>query len=144
MIDLALPYPPTANHYWTRRKGHHGLAITSRGVAFRQEVAALVALAEWPTVADRRCIVLVDAWLPDNRARDMDNLLKALLDALQKAEVFENDKQVVPVGPIPRGICPGAGRCRVRITPFVDRFVGHIDATWEALTEHMGAATHDP
>jgi crossover junction endodeoxyribonuclease RusA len=48
------------------------------------------------------------AYPPDNRARDLDNLLKALLDSMQKAGVYENDAaiddlRIIRMHKIPKG-----------------------------------------
>ena len=37
----------------------------------------------------------IEAWRPDNRKRDLDNLLKAPLDALTHAGVYEYDQLIV-------------------------------------------------
>jgi crossover junction endodeoxyribonuclease RusA len=39
--------------------------------------------------------VEIEAWRPDQRRRDLDNLLKATLDGLAHAGVFEDDSQIV-------------------------------------------------
>jgi crossover junction endodeoxyribonuclease RusA len=38
--------------------------------------------------------VRIVAYQPDHRRRDLDNMLKAPLDALQSAGVFENDGDI--------------------------------------------------
>jgi crossover junction endodeoxyribonuclease RusA len=52
---------------------------------------------------------------PDNRKRDVDNILKPLLDALEHANVYENDSQIdklcVTRMPVTKG-----GVCDVVIT----------------------------
>ncbi len=41
-----------------------------------------------------RIRVRVDAFPPDKRKRDLDNIFKALLDALQWCKVFSDDSQI--------------------------------------------------
>ena len=41
--------------------------------------------------ANSRAAVVVEAFMPDRRPRDLDNLFKALLDALVKAGVLVDD-----------------------------------------------------
>jgi crossover junction endodeoxyribonuclease RusA len=36
----------------------------------------------------------MDAFPPDRRRRDLDNLLKALLDSIEHAGVYEDDSQI--------------------------------------------------
>lgn len=40
-----------------------------------------------------RLAILVEAYPPDRRRRDLDNLFKALLDAMQYAGVYLDDSQ---------------------------------------------------
>ena len=40
-------------------------------------------------------VVDIEAFMPDRRRRDLDNLLKGLLDSLTHAGVWEDDNQVV-------------------------------------------------
>ena len=41
-----------------------------------------------------RVEVLIDAYPPDRRKRDLDNLIKPLLDCMEDYGVFQNDEQV--------------------------------------------------
>lgn len=92
MITLLLPYPPTINHYY----GVRGKArfIKPEGVEFRKLVDR--------NVKDKKHkIILGDVEIviqiipPDKRKRDIDNVLKALLDSLTKAGIWKDDSQIV-------------------------------------------------
>lgn len=41
-----------------------------------------------------RLAVTIHAFPPDRRRRDLDNLMKALLDSLEHAGVYEDDSQI--------------------------------------------------
>ena len=91
-LQFDLPYPPSVNHYW-RRVGARTL-ISRQGRAFRETVCSLLAL---------RRLHPLDGWLkvhlqiypPDRRRRDVDNIQKPVLDALQHAGVYHDDFQIV-------------------------------------------------
>lgn len=89
-MPLVLPWPPSVNHYWRRSK-LGGMHISDEGRAYRKTVCAL--LARHKGVAGR-VSVRIDAYPPDRRARDLDNLLKSLIDAMQHAGVYENDSKI--------------------------------------------------
>lgn len=94
--QVTLPFPPSVNHYWrSLRRGPLAgrVIISAAGKQYRKTVAELVRLPPgWN--ASARVGVAVVAFVPDRRRRDLDNLLKPLLDSLQHANVFEDDCQV--------------------------------------------------
>lgn len=97
-MTVELPWPPSVNRYW-RRTERATLAIGARGKAFRTDVlaACLEQLgAGWRTHVDptARLRVRIMAAPPDRRRRDLDNVLKATLDALEHADVFRDDEQI--------------------------------------------------
>ena len=93
-LSFELPYPPSHNSYY-RRVGHRTL-ISREGRAYRKRVVALLAPAgagqEPPN--DGRIALAMDAFPPDRRRRDLDNIQKPLLDALEHAGVYADDSQI--------------------------------------------------
>lgn len=89
MTPLTLPFPPSVNHYW--RMGRGRMYISDAGEAYRKAVNA--ALLGMPTLTCRVRIRIV-AHPPDNRRRDLDNLLKASLDGLVHGGALEDDSQI--------------------------------------------------
>jgi crossover junction endodeoxyribonuclease RusA len=86
------PYPPSINHYW-RRVGPRTL-ISREGRQFRKRVLAiLAAMGIQPLYG--RLAVSVEVYPPDNRRRDLDNVFKALLDAMQHGGAYADDSQIV-------------------------------------------------
>lgn len=99
-----LPYPPSVNHYW-RRVGARTL-ISRAGRAFRRDVCSLLA-ARRVQPLDGPLVVLIDVHPPDRRRRDIDNLQKALLDALQHGGAYHDDSQIVALSITKRGVVAG-------------------------------------
>jgi crossover junction endodeoxyribonuclease RusA len=78
-MDLELPFPPSVNHLW-RRVGHRTL-LSRGGRTFRRAVQAALAARGVRPIAGRLAVT-IDVHPPDRRRRDIDNVQKALLDAL--------------------------------------------------------------
>lgn len=116
MIDLELPYPPSVNHYW-RRVGARTL-ISRRGRAFRQAVCSILA-AHGVRPLDGPVELVVDVFPPDRRRRDLDNLQKALLDALAHGGAYHDDSQIARLTIQLRHVVP-AGKVRVRLEGYHD------------------------
>lgn len=91
MIALTLPFPPSVNHYW-QASGHRRF-ISKRGMDFRASVAGEVADKGINSLGGS-LQVFVSLFPPDKRRRDVDNPIKALLDALQHAGVYDDDSQI--------------------------------------------------
>ncbi len=104
MILLDLPIPPSMNQYWRRGPNRSRSAppgstvthVTKEGRAFRKEV-----WAAWLAHKPRTPLcgpLIVRGWIWfERRGSDVDNRIKPLLDALEEAGCFENDRQVAKV-----------------------------------------------
>ncbi len=115
MIEIELPYPPSVNHYW-RHVGPRVL-ISREGRTFRNCVCSLLAQASVRSLASPLSGPLeiqIDVYPPDNRRRDLDNLQKSLLDALQHGGVYFDDSQIVRIL-IEKRECVADGKVVVRI-----------------------------
>lgn len=87
-----LPWPPSVNNYWVRtRRG--GMMVSKAGRQYRQELLADLS-GKVKTLATGRVRLSVCVMPPDARRRDLDNLLKPILDGLTAAGVWEDDSQV--------------------------------------------------
>lgn len=110
-MQLQLPYPPTANHYW-RRVGVKTL-ISAKGRQYRNQVKGLC-LAHGEKAPEGRLSVNVDVFPPDARRRDLDNVLKALLDSMQHGGIYSDDSLIDRLSVVRQVIVPD-GMVIVRI-----------------------------
>lgn len=103
-MELSLPLPPSANHYY-RRVGRATL-ISRAGREYRAGVKAALLAMGAPSVTGP-ITVLVTVFPPDRRRRDLDNLLKCLLDSLQHGGLYRDDSMIDRIdirrGPRTRG-----------------------------------------
>lgn len=111
-LVVLLPFPPSVNHYW-RRVGNKTM-ISGRGRAYRKEVGAEVWRQKASLGLAGPLSVSISFVEPDARRRDLDNLPKAVLDALQHAGVYGDDSQVRELNLSFAGREAG-GRCVVTI-----------------------------
>ena len=116
---LFLPWPPSVNHYWRHSMGR--VMISREGRQYRGRVMDAVSsqgLGVFNAFGSKmRLRVAIRAYAPDKRRRDVDNLPKAILDALMHAGVYGDDSQIDELS-IVRG-APGAGIVSVIIEPIV-------------------------
>ena len=112
MHEFELPWPPSINHYY-RRVGFRTL-ISREGRRYRREVVARLAARRVRPMRGRPKVV-VHVFPPDRRRRDLDNLQKALWDALEHAGVFLDDSQIDDLR-IKRGPVVPGGKVLVFIT----------------------------
>lgn len=88
-IQLTLPMPPSVNRYW--RKFRNRMVISADGLAFRAETHVICQNAGI-TPLQGRITVTVRVYRPANRG-DLDNSLKAILDALNE-RAYQDDSQI--------------------------------------------------
>lgn len=93
MIELTLPWPPSVNRYWRTFQGR--MIISAEGRAYRKAVADQVLVQRGAKHYEGKMKVEIEAWRPDNRRRDLDNLLKAALDACTHAGVWADDSNII-------------------------------------------------
>lgn len=111
MVHFDLPYPPSVNHYW-RRVGAKTL-ISRAGRLFRDRVCALLAAQRVHPLAGPLA-VQIEIFPPDHRRRDIDNVQKALLDAMQHGGAYYDDSQIISLSITKREVVP-QGRTLVTI-----------------------------
>ena len=111
-MTLTLPWPPSMNTYW-RRKGHQYF-IAPAGKAFRTEVGVRC-LASGVKPLSGQVAMTVTLVPGDRRRRDIDNVLKPLLDALTHGGAWADDSQVKVLFIMMRDPDPKRGRCVVTI-----------------------------
>jgi len=92
MIRLELPFPPSVNRYW-RHVGSRVL-ISKEGREYRQLVVELMKSKKIKK-HDGELIVDIRLVPADRRRRDVDNSLKALLDAMQAGGAYDDDSQII-------------------------------------------------
>jgi Holliday junction resolvase RusA-like endonuclease len=113
-MELELPYPPSVNHLWRRFRNR--TVLSREGRDYRRDVRlALAAGRVTPLLGP--LAVSIDVNPPDRRRRDLDNLHKALLDALGRGGAYFDDSQIDRLTITRCGIVRG-GRVRVQVKPF--------------------------
>lgn len=120
MITLYLPFPPSVNTYWrhiSKGKLAGRVLISEKGRQYRAEVLYTIGLArKLVQRMEGRLAVEILANPPDRRQRDLDNLPKAILDALTHAGMWHDDSQI-DLLIVRRGEVVPDGEIVLRISP---------------------------
>jgi Holliday junction resolvase RusA-like endonuclease len=111
-VAYELSYPPSVNHYW-RHVGDRTL-ISRAGREYRQRITDELA-HQGVTAAGGSIALFISVHPPDRRRRDLDNILKALLDALQHGGAYQDDSQIDSLQVVRSKPVPG-GKVMVEIT----------------------------
>lgn len=90
VIKLLNIIPPSINHYWLG--GGRRRYVSKRGVQFKKALA-LCAKGKVRLITDQVALSILWA-TKDKRRRDVDNILKPILDALNGV-AYVDDSQVV-------------------------------------------------
>lgn len=91
-MKLTIPYPPSTNRLYRNMKGTMVKSAEARDYAFN---VALLARTHHLKPFEGEVVVTMDFYRP-RKSGDLDNRLKAVLDALQGTG-FVNDNQVVEI-----------------------------------------------
>lgn len=94
-ITLTLNYPPSINHYYMRLKNR--VVIAPRGQEYRTNQVLSIKMQLYKQslkFIDTPLKCTIDLYLPDKRKRDIDNILKCLLDTLTYSEVYADDSLI--------------------------------------------------
>ncbi len=104
-LRITVPWPPSVNHYWRSipikrtacaRCGSR-VVLSKAGREYREAVREAWLSEEpsdWRGALEGRLHVKVILHPPTRRKLDIDNRMKALLDALQHADVYVDDEQI--------------------------------------------------
>lgn len=117
IAELELPWPPSVNHYY-RHVGPRVL-ISREGRQYREQVIAKIR-NQLPGVFTGQAELHAEFYPPDYRRRDLDNLLKCVLDTLQHAGLYKDDSQIAKITAIKHEPMPPDGMAYIRITPWKD------------------------
>lgn len=89
-VSFELPWPPSVNRYY-RHVGPHVL-ISRAGRQYRMMCVSRLG-GKFPKLTGKLRLT-AEFYPPDNRRRDLDNLLKCTQDSLQHAGLYEDDSQI--------------------------------------------------
>lgn len=117
VIDLPT-FPPSVNHLW-RRSRNGRIHVSSAGRSFRSFVR-VSCLRDGTPRLEGELTFEAAVFFPDHRRRDLDNILKALLDAFEHAGIYHDDSQIVDLRIRREGYETG-GRVFVRISEMEER-----------------------
>lgn len=118
-IQFKLPWPPSVNAAWrSPRTGPLAgrTLLSAEGRAYRRAVGENVLIQRVPRhTLSGKLQVWIWARPPDERARDLDNLPKALLDGLKHAGVIADDKFIDELHIVRERVLKPAGEVEVMI-----------------------------
>ncbi len=92
ILRFELPWPPSINHYYLHTST--GVILGAKGKYYRRDVGLLLHRLRGACDPKARLSLTINAFPPDKRKRDLDNIVKAVQDALQYARVYHDDCQI--------------------------------------------------
>lgn len=92
MLEITLPWPPSVNRYWRSIDGR--AIISAEGRAYREAAMFHIQQQKAAKRIAEPIRVVIEAYRPDKRRRDLDNLFKATLDSLAHGGVYNDDAQI--------------------------------------------------
>src|SRR5277367_5820515 len=115
-LSFELPYPPSVNAIY--RHTERGVVLTKAVRAYRLQVgkfALAYSVPRWERSIKGRLWCEIRVCPPTKkRKRDLDNILKAVLDALQHCGVLEDDERIDHLS-VTRNDPSGTGKLLVKL-----------------------------
>ena len=138
-ISIRLPWPPTVNTMWrTITKGRLAgrTLLSEQGREFRRQANLQVMAQRIPVHTLRgKLAVEIRTHAGDRRARDLDNLLKAPLDALKHAGVIDDDQHIDDLHIVRGDLCRESPHVVVTIREIPSAELDLFEAPARRLTE---------
>lgn len=98
---IRLPYPPSNNRYYRNYGGR--TVLSEHGREYRMDVQDLC--REFKKLVGRLSMQ-IEVYPNRGVGQDLDNIPKAVCDALQKAGIYDNDNQIDELTIIRKGKSP--------------------------------------
>ena len=132
-VYLTTKFPPTVNSYYNRSK--FGVHLSRSGRLFREAVAQdCLEQSISAILIDHPVSVDVILYPPDKRTRDLDNYMKALLDALTISGVWTDDS-LIDTLTTHRGVVSKPGITRLRIKAHHGFILPNTSGIWEMMED---------
>ena len=133
IFELYTAYPPSINNYYV--KTQRGVFISQKGKKFRAQLIkdAHEQLGGMIPLTGRLRLEVV-MWVPDNRARDQDNILKPIQDAMIHANIILDDSQIDQTFVYRGAKIPPDGALYIRVSeaaPCIPKGMEHLLDTGE-------------
>ncbi len=109
VLEINLPWAPSINHYYIRTR--NSFSLSQQGRNFRVAVSDLLRSC---SLLEGKLSVQIKLFPPDRRKRDIDNPLKAILDALEHGGAYKDDSQIIYLT-VSKNEVEKHGRVNVRI-----------------------------
>lgn len=90
---ITMPYPPTVNSYYTVARGRK--ILSRKGRAYQKEAIICLYQQCAPKSSEGPYAICISVRPPDKRKRDIDNLIKPLLDSLVEYGAISDDSEVI-------------------------------------------------
>lgn len=106
-LTIEMPFPPTINQYRTpiNRGKFITLILSKSAREYSENVPSMIFDKDRKPFAGRIKLTIYHT-MPSNHGRDLDNFNKGVLDAITKARVWEDDKQVDILTNVRSGVLP--------------------------------------
>jgi len=90
---ITMPYPPTVNTYYAVDRNRK--ILSRKGRSYKKEAMVYLYEQAVPKGGEGPYSIYIRVRPPDKRKRDIDNLIKPLLDSLVEYGAISDDSEVV-------------------------------------------------